>query len=162
MKPLNENFGRILSLLDELKEIQGRTKFQKIVYILKSKDVPFNEKFKFHYYGPFSDDLQLEIEELVDRNIIIETGQKPHIYRLNDKFKDSFDEDENIKSRRKLIEFLNNIDYQKLEVISTMFFIQDRLSDDEEIIKRKTATLKPHLKGLIEESFKIKKEIEKM
>ena len=162
MKTLNENFNRILSLLDKLQKIQWRTKFQKIIYILKNKGIPFNEKFKYHYYGPFSADLQLEIEELVDRNIIIEKGMNPYIYELNDEFTDSFEKDKIIKMKHELLTFLNNQDYQVLEVVSTMFFIQNHLSSDEKIIKRKTAALKPHLENLIEKSLKIKMEIEKM
>ncbi len=160
MKTLNENFSRILTLLEQLEQIQGRTKFQKIIYILKSKGVPFNEKFKFHYFGPFSSDLQLEIEELVYRNIIIEKGINPYVYEFNKKHKDSFKEDNIIKNNKTLLNFLNEQDYKKLELVSTMFFLQNNLSDDERIIKKKTLALKPHLSKFIEEAFILKKQIE--
>lgn len=40
------------------KPIQGRTRFQKIVYLLKKKSqIPFDFNFKPYYYGPYSEEL---------------------------------------------------------------------------------------------------------
>ena len=63
-----KNFEKILALIKLTdNKIDGRTKFQKIVYILKNNGVNFEEQFKYHYFGPYSPELQLEIEELIDR-----------------------------------------------------------------------------------------------
>ena len=44
----------ILELVNKCGKIEGRTKFQKIVYILQNLGVPFEEKFTYHYFGPYS------------------------------------------------------------------------------------------------------------
>jgi uncharacterized protein YwgA len=79
---LTSHLNKILSLVNEAGRIQGRTKFQKIVYILKIKGANFNERFSYHYYGPYSSDLQLEIEELVDRQILNQQNFNPSSYKV--------------------------------------------------------------------------------
>lgn len=52
--------------MDEMNEpIRGRTKLQKIVFLLNSRFGKFSDyAFSIHYYGPFSRDLAEELEYL--------------------------------------------------------------------------------------------------
>jgi len=159
---LNENFKRILTLLEEAESIKGRTKFQKIVYILKNKEVPFKEKFKYHYFGPFSSDLQLEIDELVDRNILVEKNTNPYVYKVNKENKIEFEKDLIISKKKDLIKFLNKRDFRELEVTSTIYFLENYGIRDKKILRKKVEALKPHLKDFIDNSFKLKEEISEM
>lgn len=55
------------------KRIRGRTRFQKIVCVLKEKfDVPFDYKFRSYYYGPYSRDLADSLSLLEGTNLVNE------------------------------------------------------------------------------------------
>jgi len=161
-KVLYDNFKRILTLLNEAGEINGRIKFQKMVYILKNKGVPFNEKFKYHYFGPFSSDLQLEIDELVDRNILMERDANPYIYAITKENNVEFDNDLYVSEKKDLIQFLNKRDFKELEVISTIYFLENNGIKDQRILKKKIYALKPHLRDYIDSSFALKEKINSM
>ncbi len=156
---LKDNFVKILSLLEEAGQITGRTKFQKIVFILKNKEIPFKEKFKYHYFGPFSSDLQLEIDELVDRGFLLERSVNPYVYEINKNNKIDFIKDSHIKCKKNLIQYLNQKDSKLLEVTSTLYFLEKNGIKDESILRKKILALKPHLKDYIEASFQLKEEI---
>jgi len=63
---MNENEWLLLRLLDEVDvPIRGRTRLQKIVFILRSKFGRFRDyHYSFHYYGPFSHELADDLENL--------------------------------------------------------------------------------------------------
>jgi len=54
-----------------LKKLKGRTRFQKIVYLLKEK-YGFNLSYNFmpYYYGPYADDMQHTIDTLSRLDVI--------------------------------------------------------------------------------------------
>jgi len=61
----NHNVGIILLLLKYLKGVKGRTRFQKIIYLLKEKyGIDLSYRFMPYYYGPYSDDMQSDIDML--------------------------------------------------------------------------------------------------
>ncbi|MFW5700500.1 MAG: hypothetical protein ACOCWM_02325 [Cyclobacteriaceae bacterium] len=159
MKQINTNLAKLLALVEQAGTIEGRTKFQKIVYILKSKGINFNENFRYHYFGPYSADLHLEIEELTDRNMLIEKQSNPYIYKLNPSL--SADRDPDILGKKELIDYLNSKDSRVLELTSTIFYLEQGGISDKSIIKKKLAALKPHLKEFIDKSFNLRDEIDK-
>lgn len=63
----------VLKLVDGLREIDGRTKFQKLVFI-GQKELGLPEVFKFsgYYYGPYSKDLTETIEALIRMGLLDE------------------------------------------------------------------------------------------
>nr|WP_239534017.1 YwgA family protein [Thalassobacillus pellis] len=61
-------------------EIIGRKKLQKIIYILKKCEVPFEERFQFHFYGPYSEELTLRVEELCNLGFLKETKEEKKNY----------------------------------------------------------------------------------
>jgi len=47
------------------KKVEGRIKLQKVIYILQTKGlVNFELDYKYALYGPYSQDLQLQIDYL--------------------------------------------------------------------------------------------------
>lgn len=59
-KSRNSNDALLLlaSLLHYKKPIRGRTRLQKLIYLLKTRyGIPFSFNFKPYYYGPYSDEL---------------------------------------------------------------------------------------------------------
>lgn len=56
---------KVLFILSKLREIAGRTRFQKIIFLLKHKEgINFSYIFVPYYYGPYSFELQLDINLL--------------------------------------------------------------------------------------------------
>ena len=82
-----------LLLLERMGEILGKTRFQKLMYLLqsksdelKSRDVLF--RYDLHYYGPFSADLEATLNEFAQHNLVAinvsvtSEGHPLYIYRL--------------------------------------------------------------------------------
>lgn len=156
----NEDFGKIIDLLKYVGVIKGRTKFQKMVYILQNNGISFSEKFRYHYYGPYSSELQLEIDELVDRGIFKEKEEGPSSkYELNSVVTDIEITDREIQRNGKLIKFLVEQDYQELELVATIYYLKNIGYTDWNMIKGKLKILKPHLTSKFEKSYKLFSEI---
>lgn len=57
-------------------EVIGRKKLQKMIYIAKKVDFPFHERFQFHFYGPYSEELTTRVEELCNMGFLNEVKEK--------------------------------------------------------------------------------------
>lgn len=71
-----EAHAKLVSIFQSTGEIIGRKKLQKMVYIAKKLNFPFQEKYEFHFYGPYSEELTLRIEELCSFGFIKENKEK--------------------------------------------------------------------------------------
>ena len=71
-----KDHARIIHAISTAGEISGRKKLQKIVYIAKKLSFPFKEKYQFHFYGPYSEELTLRIEELCEMGYLNEVREK--------------------------------------------------------------------------------------
>ena len=62
----------IVSHACERTHVEGRTRFQKTVFLLQSRADFFRQKYDFipHDYGPYSPDLQYDIDELIEKKLI--------------------------------------------------------------------------------------------
>lgn len=115
------------------KKIQGRTRIQKIICLLQFKDkVPFSYNFKSYYYGPYSDDLSEDINNLVGMKLIKEDviftryGSYRYDYNLTDKGNLLF-----LKMNAKSPTVINNLDekVKKYSVLRTPDLV--KLAKDE-------------------------------
>ncbi|MDQ0214191.1 uncharacterized protein YwgA [Oikeobacillus pervagus] len=68
--------AKLMSTFAACGEIVGRKKLQKMIYIAKQLTFPFQEKFQFHFYGPYSEELTLKVEELTNLGFIDEVREK--------------------------------------------------------------------------------------
>lgn len=73
-----------------ISEIKGRKRFHKSVYILEEAGVPFEEKFEWDNFGPYSKELASEIDTLCQMGLIEECsylsqGTKEYSYKLTEK-----------------------------------------------------------------------------
>ena len=153
---MKKDLKKIITLVSELDEIDGRKKFQKIVYILKQLGINFNEKYKFHYYGPYSPKLQLEIDSLVNGEILKEEKEgnaynykvllEDNEYIISDFFSDEV---------KKLIAELKEYRSYILELVATFFYLKEKGYKKEEVIKKKTSILKSNLEEFIDEAYDI-------
>ncbi len=64
-----------MALFLQAGEVIGRKKLQKMIYIAKKLNMPFSERYKFHMFGPYSEELSLRVEELCNLGFVAETKE---------------------------------------------------------------------------------------
>lgn len=77
---LLEEHAKIIQFIGAADGITGRKKLQKMVYIAKKLQFPYKEKYEFHFYGPYSEELTLRIEELCNMGFLNEERQDKGSY----------------------------------------------------------------------------------
>jgi uncharacterized protein len=135
-------------------EIIGRKKFQKMIYILKKLSFPFQEKYQFHFFGPYSEELTLRIEELCNMGFIQEVKEKKggyfqYRYSLTEEGSDFLSlyavEMPQIKE---CMEDMNGQSARFLELVSTILYFEELPRED---VYEKVFTLKSKQKYTAEE-----------
>lgn len=69
---VNDPDDILLNLVATCGEISGKKVFQKLCYFLQEAEgVPLGVRFQMKHYGPFSEDLDDELEDLAERGFLI-------------------------------------------------------------------------------------------
>ncbi|CAH0127773.1 MULTISPECIES: YwgA family protein [Bacillales] len=149
-----KDHANIINAISTAGEISGRKKLQKIVYIAKKLSFPFHEKFQFHFYGPYSEELTLRIEELCEMGYLNEVREKKagyyqYCYSITDAGQDflSIQEVEMPALEACLLD-MNEQNARFLELVSTVLYF-DTLEKEE--VTEKIFTLKSKQKYTLEE-----------
>ncbi|MFD6206557.1 YwgA family protein [Peribacillus sp. NPDC060253] len=149
-----KDHANIINAISTAGEISGRKKLQKIVYIAKKLSFPFHEKFQFHFYGPYSEELTLRIEELCEMGYLNEVREKKagyyqYCYSITDAGQDflSIQEVEMPALGACLLD-MNEQNARFLELVSTVLYF-DTLEKEE--VTEKIFTLKSKQKYTLEE-----------
>jgi uncharacterized protein YwgA len=127
---LLESYINLLEFINKAKEISGRKKLQKMIYISKKLNLPFNERFNFHFYGPYSEELTVKIEELCNMGLLEEekakkNGAAQYIYRLSDSGEKILVQHEaNLGKHEELILNLQKKSSRFLELVSTLLYFE--------------------------------------
>lgn len=129
-------------MLKQAGTIVGRKKLQKLVFISKKFHFDFQERYNFHYYGPYSEELSLKIEELTNLGVIQETKEdkgsyvqyKYELSSLGEEYLEQFPIE--LQGYKPFIQTLNQESSRFLELISTILYF-DRLTKEELIEKIK-------------------------
>ncbi|MDQ0162656.1 YwgA family protein [Bacillus alveayuensis] len=151
--------AKLMKVFAISEEIIGRKKLQKIIYIAKKLNFPFYEKYNFHFYGPYSEELTLRIEELCNLGFIDEVREKKGGYyqykytltKAGEEFLSHYDM--SIPHLQDCMMDLNAQSARFLELVSTILYFEELTK--EEIIE-KVFTLKSkqrYTEGEIEEAF---------
>lgn len=137
----------LTQLLHELVEIDGRKKFQKIVHLLKSAGAPFDERFEYALFGPYSATLRAEIDSLCEHGYFVENSSgSSYSFTAGDRFQAIVEEDF-LKASPDWAGFakvLNEKSSSELEALSTVIFLMEH-GYDESKIETKFSELKAHL-----------------
>ena len=115
------------------KKIDGRIRVQKTVHLLKHFGVSFEEDFSFFHFGPFSQELFYEINELVKRyGILEEKGGPPsgsytyYLTKIGEKALQDFPLETLEKDKiQKIVDVLVKYDTRTLELLSSYFYLED-------------------------------------
>ncbi|RPF54064.1 YwgA family protein [Aquisalibacillus elongatus] len=140
-----EDHAKLMSFFEQADEVVGRKRLQKMVYILKKSGFNFSERYSFHFYGPYSEELSTRIEELCNLGFLVEEREKEkgyyqYRYTLTD-HGTSFLTDSNVETpdMSGLIDRMNDQSSKFLELVSTMLFF-DNFSKEE--VEEKVFTVK--------------------
>ncbi|WEG13061.1 YwgA family protein [Pullulanibacillus sp. KACC 23026] len=162
-----DEHAKVLTVLQYAGEIIGRKKLQKIVFILKKLGYPFREKYGFHFFGPYSEELTLQTEELDNLGFLKETKEKQggyHQYRYEltpsgetflQNFKFSF------SGLDELVTHLNQQPSRFLELVSTALYFE-QLDESEKREKIKTVKAKQnYTEDEIDQAFAFIRDLKK-
>ncbi|MBH0158448.1 YwgA family protein [Fictibacillus sp. 5RED26] len=149
-----EDHLKVVTLIQEAGEVVGRKKLQKMVYIAKKLNFPYQEKYQFHFYGPYSEELTLKIEELCNMGYIHEvkekvSGYSQYRYAVNEEGKKLLSTyGAQIEKLGSCVRSMNEQSSRFLELVSTVMYFE-KLEKDE--IKEKVQTVKAKQKYTEEE-----------
>lgn len=132
--------NRIASIVSILKEIPGKVEFHKILFILQNEGVDFDKFYRYNVFGPYSEEFQLEINDLVNQNILSDKGDSTYI--VSDKHK--VENDEVLNSRIDLITYVGHLDRDMLELVATIYYFKN-LGYSDNMVKEKLSIVKPNL-----------------
>lgn len=132
--------AKLMAVLQNAREVVGRKKLQKMIFIAKKLNFPFYEKYDFHFYGPYSEEVTLKIEELVNLGLVVEIQEKvsgyvQYRYSLSDEGEQFLtDYDVNPFALQRCVETMNNESARFLELVSTMLYFEHL--DKHEIVQK--------------------------
>jgi uncharacterized protein YwgA len=143
---LLKDHAKIIHAISVSGEITGRKKLQKMIYIAKKISFPFQERFQFHFYGPYSEELTLRVEELCNMGFINEVKEKKggymqYRYTLTDSGKDFLSVNEvAMPSLPDCLADMNEQNARFLELVSTVLFFENLTKEEvhEKISKVKS------------------------
>lgn len=137
---------RLMNVFALSGEVTGRKKLQKMIYIAKKLGFPFQEKFEFHFYGPYSEELSLRVEELCNFGFLDETkedrgGYSQYKYRITAEGSEFLEEyDIEVPNLKECLTNMNEQSARFLELVSTVLYFEH---DPREEVEEKIQTLKP-------------------
>lgn len=145
MTNLLKDHAKLMQAVMVSGEIIGRKKLQKMIYIAKKVAFPFQERFQFHFYGPYSEELTLRVEELCNMGFLNEVKEKKggyfqYRYTLTEPGKEFLSLNEvEMPFLQDCLEDMNSQNARFLELVSTVLYF-DNLARDE--VANKVFTLK--------------------
>lgn len=149
-----KDHAKVMQAIAASGEVIGRKKLQKMIYISKKLSFPFGEKFQFHFYGPYSEELTVQVEELCNMRFLEEVKEKKggyyqYRYTVTDNGKEFLSENYvDIPNLQECLTDMNSQNARFLELVSTVLFF-DTLPKEE--VQEKIFTLKSKQRYTTEE-----------
>lgn len=135
-----QDHAKIVQFMSLAGEVTGRKKLQKMIYIAKKMNFPFQEKYNFHIYGPYSEELTVRVEELCNLGFIEELKEDKGSYMqyryipttTGIKFSSIIGEADD--KLLQTVKEMNSKSSRFLELVSTLLYFDD-LEKKEQIAK---------------------------
>ena len=140
MDALLRDHAKIMQFISIANEVTGRKKLQKMIYIAKKMNFSFTEKYEFHMYGPYSEELTLRVEELCEMGFLLEQctakGRTSNIVTSVTSEGERFLETADAAHERLhgCIDLMKEKSSRFLELVSTLLYF-DHLEKNEQIVK---------------------------
>lgn len=125
---LLKDHAKIIHAVSLAGEISGRKKLQKMIYIAKKISFPFQERFQFHFYGPYSEELTLRVEELCNMGFLNEVNEKKggyyqYCYTLTEAGREFLSINEvDMPYLQEILDDMNSQNARFLELVSTVLY----------------------------------------
>lgn len=149
-----KDHAKIIHAISVSGEIIGRKKLQKMIYIAKKISFPFQERFQFHFYGPYSEELTLRVEELCNMGFLNEIKEKKggyyqYRYQLTDSGKEFLSLNEvDMPALPDCLGDMNEQNARFLELVSTVLYFNNLPKEE---VQEKVFTLKSKQRYTVEE-----------
>lgn len=140
--------GLLLFLLDHFKEIKGRTRIQKMLYLTNQIGWNVIKDYHFYQYGPYSDWLKRELDLLVQRGLIEETEENTsddktlYGYKITDdglKYLKTINLPSDLVEKTKVfLDELKRFRTDDLEIMTSLYFLRKsdpEIDSDERLVK---------------------------
>ncbi|WP_339148102.1 MULTISPECIES: YwgA family protein [unclassified Sutcliffiella] len=137
--------AKLMKVFASAGEVIGRKKLQKMVYIAKKLNYPFYEKYNFHFYGPYSEEVTLRVEELCNLGFLSELkenkgGYSQYRYSLTENGEEFLTHyDLEMPHLNECMRQMNEQSSRFLELVSTVLFFENLPREE---VKEKVFTLK--------------------
>lgn len=152
------------ALIAQLKEINGKKSLQKLVYLARAFGLETGYSFRFHYYGPYSDALAEDFEQLMEHKRVNLAESRRYVYLASDELSGHVslaerDTGDQIKIKQ-LIDRFSSYSPSDLELYATIYFIDYNEkyvlgNDSVDEVLEKTHRAKPkYERPVIEKAYK--------
>ena len=148
------NHAKLMQFFSIAKEVTGRKKLQKMIFILQRCGIPFEERYAFHVYGPYSEELTLRVEELCNLTFIDEVKEDKgnyfqYQYEITDQGKNFLQQFQlDMPEMTAHINKLKSRSSRFLELVATMLYFDDLTKSE---VEEKVHRVKPKQKYSEEE-----------
>lgn len=135
------NNEAIVNIVGKLSEINGapcKKTLQKVIFLIKAKDVDLGCDYGIHFYGPYSSDLDYAVRELCDEGILnIEYTHLEHKICVQD---GSIGANYSNSTVDEIVSEFAKDTPSELELLATALYVY--LSDNKEVSKVKSGVMK--------------------
>lgn len=127
-----EKYVPLCFAVDKLKAINGRKRFQKMIFLSKAASVPFDEMFEWNNFGPFSKELASEIDSLCKMDFLNESYDgTEYQYALTKKGKEFLEKTADKESKlykkfERILPILDKYDTKDIERVASIKFLEGR------------------------------------
>ncbi|MGQ4834519.1 MAG: hypothetical protein ACP6IS_11580 [Candidatus Asgardarchaeia archaeon] len=144
---LPDDTSIIVYVVRKLGTVRGKKALQKIVYFLESAGIPLSYMFRWWFYGPFSRELDIDIDYLIAEDIFVYQTAPNKVAKLSVKEKDfdTYPLDEKYRNKidnvlNELRRITNDFNPMDLELAASIHFILTNVnsitSRDEDTVVR--------------------------
>ena len=141
--------GLLLLLLDHFKEIKGRTRIQKMLYLTNQIGWNAIKDYHFYQYGPYSEWLKRELDLLVQQGLIEEKeentsdGKTLYEYKITpdgSKYLQTINlqPSDLVTKTKNFLDQLKNYRTDDLEIMTSLYFLRKsdpEIDTDERLVK---------------------------
>lgn len=123
-------------LVGELGEVKGKKAFQKLVYFAQVLGIPLGKAFKMHYYGPYSQEVADEMNELISKGVLNNIPGS-YSYCLSEQIVDKPTVPETYAAQfQELLDKFGGMSPRTLEIYATAHFIDFKLKNVNKIFDK--------------------------
>ena len=127
MRDLVDYVGALVRLSDG--RIVGKTRLQKIAYLLEAKELGFGLSFDYHNFGPFSSDLAFAVDDAESLGYVV-TEERfgfhsvPYTIFSSADVAPEFEDGNDLEARRAALKTINDYSALLLELTATAVYLK--------------------------------------